>query len=218
MLFTEENKKNRVQGAFSQLFRNFFDFLLPQRLFLFLIGTPFVDASSSLRQLFWHYPDAKQWFVQRFKISPTTLQQHVHLTLGELSHRWQLPPPQILFMEFQLDARMRMIQTVTPGEAKALIHQLPTLRILDFRDGWEQKMGELPRSEPANTESVTKLLHAEKKNHPILVYCHFGVRSLDFAIRFAEAGFKDVYFLQGGIDAWSQQVDATIPRYEGSWC
>lgn len=48
---------------------------------------------------------------------------------------------------------------------------------------------------------------------PIAVLCHHGVRSL-MAARFLEQnGFTDVSSVAGGIDAWSLQIDPSVPRY-----
>ncbi len=47
----------------------------------------------------------------------------------------------------------------------------------------------------------------------VALFCHHGVRS-EHAGAFLEArGFADVSHLQGGIDAWSTQVDGSVPRY-----
>ena len=52
------------------------------------------------------------------------------------------------------------------------------------------------------------------QDQPIVVICHAGVRSLNFGIWLLEQGItKRVWNLVGGIDAWSQQVDESIPRY-----
>jgi rhodanese-related sulfurtransferase len=48
---------------------------------------------------------------------------------------------------------------------------------------------------------------------PIVVYCHHGVRSLHGAAALLRLGHKEVYSLAGGIDAWSREVDPTVPRY-----
>jgi rhodanese-related sulfurtransferase len=48
---------------------------------------------------------------------------------------------------------------------------------------------------------------------PIAVLCHHGVRS-ERAARFLErSGFSDVSHLAGGIDAWSLELDESLPRY-----
>jgi rhodanese-related sulfurtransferase len=48
----------------------------------------------------------------------------------------------------------------------------------------------------------------------IVVICHSGVRSWDFATWLIEQGWgHEVWNLEGGIDAWSANVDRTVPRY-----
>lgn len=52
--------------------------------------------------------------------------------------------------------------------------------------------------------------HADDK---IVVFCHAGVRSMQVTAFLREAGFEDVMSMAGGIDAWSLQIDPTVPRY-----
>jgi len=48
---------------------------------------------------------------------------------------------------------------------------------------------------------------------PIAFHCHHGSRSQTAAQQLLRAGFQNVYNLEGGIDAWSQSVDSSVPRY-----
>lgn len=48
---------------------------------------------------------------------------------------------------------------------------------------------------------------------PFVVYCHHGVRSLIAARWLHAQGILHVENLDGGIDAWSTEVDPSIPRY-----
>ena len=70
----------------------------------------------------------------------------------------------------------------------------------------------LPLSEAANWSSnLEELL---PKDQPILIVCHAGVRSLNFGVWLLEQGItKSVWNLVGGIDAWSKDVDQSVPRY-----
>ena len=43
--------------------------------------------------------------------------------------------------------------------------------------------------------------------------CHHGGRSLQAAEQFRQLGFRKVYNISGGIDAWAQQADVAVPRY-----
>ena len=51
------------------------------------------------------------------------------------------------------------------------------------------------------------------KDATIVVMCHHGIRSGQAAGELLERGFRKVYNLEGGIDAWSIHVDTTVPRY-----
>ncbi len=51
------------------------------------------------------------------------------------------------------------------------------------------------------------------KTEPIVVHCHKGVRSMRVANWLAAQGFEQVQSMAGGIDAWSTDVDAAVPRY-----
>ena len=70
----------------------------------------------------------------------------------------------------------------------------------------------LPLSKAAKwSVNIEELL---PKDQPIVVVCHAGVRSRNFAIWLLEQGItQHVWNLVGGIDAWSSDVDQSIPRY-----
>ena len=48
---------------------------------------------------------------------------------------------------------------------------------------------------------------------PVVVYCHHGMRSLNATQFLRSRGMEQVFSLHGGIDAWSLQMDPTVPRY-----
>ena len=48
---------------------------------------------------------------------------------------------------------------------------------------------------------------------PIVVYCHHGLRSLSVAQWLMQQGFNNAKSLAGGIDAWAQWIDPSVPRY-----
>jgi monothiol glutaredoxin len=56
-------------------------------------------------------------------------------------------------------------------------------------------------------------LMALDRDTPIVFQCHHGMRSQSAAEYFHEAGFRNLYNLEGGIEAWSSLVDASVPRY-----
>src|SRR5687767_8470537 len=48
----------------------------------------------------------------------------------------------------------------------------------------------------------------------IVVHCHHGGRSLRVTQFLRQQGFTQAQNMTGGIDAWSQQIDSSVPRYE----
>ena len=64
-----------------------------------------------------------------------------------------------------------------------------------------------------DTAKTTSLKVQLPKDTPLAFHCHHGGRSNNAAEHFLAQGFKQVYNLKGGIDAWSVDVDPTVPRY-----
>jgi len=54
---------------------------------------------------------------------------------------------------------------------------------------------------------------ADYRDREIVVHCHHGGRSLRVTHWLRNQGFTKVSNLTGGIDAWSQEVDSSVPRY-----
>ena len=48
---------------------------------------------------------------------------------------------------------------------------------------------------------------------PIVVYCRSGARSAKAVIAMRDAGFKNVWNLQGGILAWIDRIDPSLTKY-----
>lgn len=50
-------------------------------------------------------------------------------------------------------------------------------------------------------------------NRPIACLCHHGARSMQVAMFLQSRGFEELANIAGGIDAWSAERDANVPRY-----
>ena len=53
-----------------------------------------------------------------------------------------------------------------------------------------------------------------QKNGRIVVHCHHGGRSLRVTQYLRQQGFAQTQNMAGGIEAWSLEIDPTVPRYE----
>jgi monothiol glutaredoxin len=56
-------------------------------------------------------------------------------------------------------------------------------------------------------------LEALPKDTALAFLCHHGGRSAQAAEQFRALGFSKVYNITGGIDAWSNDVDNSVPKY-----
>jgi rhodanese-related sulfurtransferase len=89
--------------------------------------------------------------------------------------------------------------------------------LLDVREPWEVQRAaiQFPGASTLNLPmgQIPQRLHELDPAQPILCICHHGMRSAQVVAFLERAGFDSVYNLAGGIDAWSAQVDPSVPRY-----
>ena len=55
--------------------------------------------------------------------------------------------------------------------------------------------------------------HEVPRDVDVVIYCHHGIRSAHAVSMLRMAGWTRVFNLSGGIDRWSADVDAAMPRY-----
>ena len=88
----------------------------------------------------------------------------------------------------------------------------PSTRLLDIRTREEFEAVAIPGSRLMTQEIMQEAMNWPKETTIILID-HTGGRVLDAAAYFAGHGFIGVKGLKGGIDAYSDQVDSSLPRY-----
>jgi adenylyltransferase/sulfurtransferase len=107
------------------------------------------------------------------------------------------------------------IPELTPAELKARLDRGDALTVLDVREPHEWAIANLERYGALLVplaqlpERMGELADAGE----IVVHCLSGARSRRAARQLREAGHTRVYNLAGGIRAWSEQVDPSLPRY-----
>ena len=85
--------------------------------------------------------------------------------------------------------------------------------ILDVREPWEFDTCHIPGARLIPMQQVAERIDEVPADSDIVVVCHHGARSMQVANYLAEAGRDRVYNLRGGVAAWAEQVDPTMPRY-----
>ena len=104
------------------------------------------------------------------------------------------------------------IRQLSAPELKALIEGGTPFQLVDVRTDEERALAKIDGSRLLDQSHHDTLLSLDP-NTPIVFQCHHGIRSQHAAEYFRREGFRNLYNLQGGIDAWSQLVDLAVPRY-----
>ncbi len=106
-------------------------------------------------------------------------------------------PPRVKSLSVETYSRMRkenkphLLLDVRTEEERETARIEGSVLLDDFKD----KLAELDRTST------------------LVLYCHHGVRSRTAAEHCLRMGFRDVWNLEGGIEAWSSRIDPSVPRY-----
>ncbi|WP_442504952.1 rhodanese-like domain-containing protein [Neisseria meningitidis] len=100
-----------------------------------------------------------------------------------------------------------------PAELKAWMDEGRMFCLLDVRTDEEAAVCSLPNALHIPMNLIPLRQNELPDDVPLVVYCHHGIRSLHTAMYLADAGFENLYNLQGGIDAWATEIDGNMMRY-----
>jgi rhodanese-related sulfurtransferase len=104
------------------------------------------------------------------------------------------------------------IRQISAPELKAMIESGVSIELVDVRTEEERGIARIAGSRLLDQEYYKYLLGLDRGT-PLVFQCHHGIRSQSAAEYCLLQGFRNLYNLRGGIDAWSQLVDPTVPRY-----
>jgi rhodanese-related sulfurtransferase len=110
------------------------------------------------------------------------------------------------------DAAERAMQ-IEPRELADRLASGEKIQLLDVRTREEFEAVKLPNAQLFTQELMQEILSNWSRSDLTVVYDHQGARSMDAAAYFQGHGFDNVKSLRGGIDAYSAEVDASLPRY-----
>ena len=104
------------------------------------------------------------------------------------------------------------LSLITPADA-AVALEAGKARFLDIRTREEFEAIHITSSELFSQDLLAVITSEWDRSELLVIVDHQGKRALDAAAYFAGHGFTNVRGLNGGIDAWSEQIDPDIPRY-----
>jgi monothiol glutaredoxin len=104
------------------------------------------------------------------------------------------------------------VRQLSPAALKSMIDAKEPFEFFDVRTADERAIASIPGARLLDDAAV-KAIEQLDKDTALVFHCHHGGRSQAAAERFSQQGFRRVYNLAGGIDAWSANVDSSVPRY-----
>lgn len=120
-----------------------------------------------------------------------------------------------------------MIDQIAPSDFArwladmAKVHPLERAVLLDVREPHELKWASVGKDAAKHGYQLVTIpmavvpvrLAELDPDQPIACLCHHGARSMQVAMFLAQQGFDTVANITGGINAWSSQVDPSVPTY-----
>jgi adenylyltransferase/sulfurtransferase len=108
---------------------------------------------------------------------------------------------------------MTGVPEIGPREVKKMIDEKQPFVLIDVREPHEFQICRIPGSTLIPLGEIPKRMHELDSASEIVVHCRSGQRSARAVEFLMKAGFQKIHNLKGGILAWSDQVDPSVPKY-----
>lgn len=102
---------------------------------------------------------------------------------------------------------------ITVRELKQLQDQGADFDLIDVREAHEFQIGQIPNAKLIPLGELPKRIHELDSSREIIVNCKMGGRSGRACKFLYDSGFRKIRNVAGGIDAWSAEIDPSIPTY-----
>jgi len=106
------------------------------------------------------------------------------------------------------------MEEITATELKQRLDKGDDVQIIDVREPHEYQIGQIPNSRLIPLGQVLNRMDEIDPNRETVVHCKMGGRSAKAIDALQRAGFTGrLVNLKGGITAWSNEVDPSVPKY-----
>src|SRR5882672_1098013 len=111
-------------------------------------------------------------------------------------------------------ATQEQMPEITATELKQRLDNGDDIQIVDVREAFEVQIAQIPNTVHIPLGEVVSRMAEIDPNRETVVHCKGGVRSARAIEALQRSGFTGhLVNLHGGIMAWSNEVDATVPKY-----
>jgi adenylyltransferase/sulfurtransferase len=106
-----------------------------------------------------------------------------------------------------------IVPAISVQELKRRMDASEGFQLIDVREPFEFEIARIEGAKLIPLGDIAERADELQREQPIIVHCHSGRRSAQGVRLLRERGFTNVYNLEGGIDAWSDLIDPTVPKY-----
>ena len=98
-------------------------------------------------------------------------------------------------------------------EIRARLEAGGPLMLLDVREPHELLISHLDQGVNIPLSQMADRWQEIPRDRPVVVFCRSGARSANLIAELQSAGYTNLINMTGGINAWSREIDPSIPRY-----
>src|SRR5215471_285508 len=110
-------------------------------------------------------------------------------------------------------AREEAVPAISARELKRKIDACEPCELIDVREVFEYEIARINGAKLIPLGEIADRTDELPRERMIVVHCHSGQRSAQAVRLLRQRGFANIYNLEGGIDAWSDQIDPSVPKY-----
>jgi rhodanese-related sulfurtransferase len=180
-----------------------------------MTATETIGAQSTMREVLEAYPGAQRALFRRYHIggcascgfSPEEPLEQLCQRNGGLEVNAVL---EHIKTSHEQDAKI----LIEPNDLAEWLKQDKSIRLLDVRSREEFEAVHIEGAVLMSQPMTQEIMSEGTNSRPLVIIDHRGGQGLDAAAYFLGHGLTHVRCVRGGIDAWSQEVDPKLPRYQ----
>ncbi|HKS97269.1 MAG TPA: rhodanese-like domain-containing protein, partial [Terriglobia bacterium] len=105
------------------------------------------------------------------------------------------------------------VPEITAVQLKQMMDAKKPFVLIDVREPHEFQICRIPGSKLIPLGEVPRRMHELNSADDIVVHCRSGVRSAKAVEFLMQSGFRKIHNLKGGVLAWADDVDPSMPKY-----
>jgi len=176
---------------------------------------PEVNTQSTMREVLEAFPGAQRALFRNYHIGGCS---HCSFqpteTLEQVCQRNSQLNPEEVLAHIRSSHEQDETILISPCELAQLLQEDPSVKLLDVRSRQEYEAVHMEGAVLLSQPTMQEIMSSWPRSQVLVIVDHQGRSGLDAAAYFMGHGFEKVRCLRGGIDAWSQEVDPKIPRYQ----